>query len=103
MSIDIFKVLDVATRVAKNSWEYGTVSEALLEWNHKDLSIWNIPFPNGQVPTLDVQSTDALNYIKDKINLTGDTLIGASGEFCFSPSCAPPPSRRDIDFTIKKR
>lgn len=76
----IGKVLSKAAEVASHSWEFGTVAEAFLEWNNADASVWNNPFPGGQVPTLNVDSTPALSYIEPHINLTGGpTLVGASG------------------------
>jgi hypothetical protein len=76
----VLKVLGVATSVAHNSWEYGTVSQALLDWHDPDLSIWNNPFPNGNaVPQLNSDEVEALRYIKPFIDTNGETLIEAAG------------------------
>ncbi|PVI08260.1 hypothetical protein DM02DRAFT_579493 [Periconia macrospinosa] len=68
-------VLQKAVEVATHSWEYGTVAEALLEWNDPKLSIWNDPFPGGKVPKLDVGSVRALEYVRPFIKTTGNTLV----------------------------
>jgi hypothetical protein len=76
----ISTVLSKAIEVATHSWEYGTVAEALLEWNNSSLTIWNNPFPNGQVPSLDIDNVQALRYIKPLIDTNSDTLINGDGE-----------------------
>ena len=79
----ILKVLGVAQSVAKHSWEYGTVTQALLDWHDPDLSIWNKPFPDGNaVPQLNPDEVEALQYIKPFIEVNGnrDTLVGAAGK-----------------------
>ncbi|KAF2682877.1 hypothetical protein K458DRAFT_306384 [Lentithecium fluviatile CBS 122367] len=76
-------VLAKAQDVAHHSWEYGTVAEALLEWNNPDLSIWSDnPFPNGAVPTLNINDVYALSYVKPFIKTSGNTLIedGQAGD-----------------------
>ncbi|KAJ4345333.1 uncharacterized protein N0V89_011463 [Didymosphaeria variabile] len=72
-------VLQQAIRVATHSWEYGTVAEALLEWNDPQLSIWNNPFPHGKVPTLNVANVSALTYIKPHIRTDNITLVDGDG------------------------
>lgn len=72
-------VLQKAVQVATHSWEYGTVAEALLEWHNPKDSIWNDPFPNGTIPTLDIANTPALSYVKPYINTTGSTLVDGDG------------------------
>jgi hypothetical protein len=76
----IATVLQKAVQVATHSWEYGTVAEALLEWNDPKLSIWNDPFPGGKIPTLDVANVSALSYVKPFIRLTGNTLVDGDGK-----------------------
>jgi hypothetical protein len=78
-SATVSLVLKKAVEVATHSWEYGTVAEALLEWNDYKLAIWNDPFPNGQVPTLNVADVSALSYIKPHISTSGTTLIDGDG------------------------
>ncbi|KAF1997647.1 hypothetical protein P154DRAFT_496654 [Amniculicola lignicola CBS 123094] len=73
------KVLQKALQVATHSWEYGTVAEALLEWNNASLSIWNTPFPSGSIPLAHESSVPALQYAKSHIALDGNTLINADG------------------------
>lgn len=67
-------VLQKAAAVASKSWEYGTVAEAFLEWDSPKVSVWNEPFPNGEVPTLNVDQTSALSYVKSHIQTDGDQL-----------------------------
>lgn len=74
-------VLQKAIQVATHSWEYGTVAEALLEWNNPDLSIWNNPFPDGKVPTLKVEDISALTYIEPHILTNSTTLVDGDGMF----------------------
>lgn len=73
-------VLTQAVRVATHSWEYGTVAEALLEWDTPQLAIWKNPFPDGQVPTLNVDDVSALTYIKPHIRTDNVTLVDGDGE-----------------------
>jgi hypothetical protein len=78
-SATISLVLKKAVQVATHSWEYGTVAEAMLEWDSYPQAIWNDPFPNGQVPTLDPSSIPALSYIKPHIRTSGNTLVDGDG------------------------
>ena len=81
VSADLIKaVLSQAVRVATHSWEYGTVAEALLEWDTPQLSIWNDPFPEGKVPKLNVNEVSALSYIKPHIRTDSTTLVDGDGE-----------------------
>lgn len=77
-------VLQQAIRVATHSWEYGTVAEALLEWNDPQLSIWNNPFPGGEVPTLKVDDVSALSYIIPHIRTDNITLVDGDGKDIFN-------------------
>ena len=72
-------VLQKAIQVATHSWEYGTVAEALLEWNSPKLSIWNDPFPNGKIPTLNAENVSALSYVKPFIRTDNITLVDGDG------------------------
>jgi len=74
-------VLQKAIQVATHSWEYGTVAEALLEWNSPKLSIWNDPFPNGKIPTLNAENVSALSYVKPFIRTDNITLVDGDGQF----------------------
>ncbi|KAF2729132.1 Six-hairpin glycosidase [Polyplosphaeria fusca] len=72
-------VLQKAIQVATHSWEYGTVSQAQLEWQNASLSIWNDPFPKRKVPTLDWRKVPALTYLEPHIRLDNTTLIDGDG------------------------
>lgn len=77
----IEKVLAEAVSSATHSWEYGTVFEALLEYRNPKLSIFNQPFTDHGVPTLDPLGVDALQYVKPFIRTDSRTLCEGSGEF----------------------
>jgi len=83
----IAKVLTKAIEVATHSWEYGTVAEALLEWEDPTLSIWNKPFvPGGDtIPTLDVSKVRSLSYVKPHIRTDNVTLVDGDGESTLFP------------------
>jgi hypothetical protein len=74
-------VLAKALEVATHSWEYGTVSQALLEWQNASLSIWNNPFPKSAVPKLDWNDVEALTYLEPHIRLDNVTLIDGDGAY----------------------
>jgi hypothetical protein len=73
-------VLAKAIEVATHSWEYGSVAQALLEWNNSTLSIWNTPFPNNEIPTLDYTEVSALEYVKPFIRTNNTTLVDGDGK-----------------------
>ncbi|KAF2467425.1 Six-hairpin glycosidase [Lindgomyces ingoldianus] len=72
-------VLAKAIEVATHSWEYGTVSEAILEWRNASLSIWDHPFPNNNIPTLNLDKVPALTYVKPFIRTDNVTLVDGDG------------------------
>jgi len=82
----IEKVLKQAESSACHSWEYGTVFEALLEYRNPSLCIFNDPFPDSRVPTLDEEEISALRYVKPFILTEGDRLCEGNGEFTSSSS-----------------
>ena len=77
----ISAVLAKGIEVATHSWEYGTVFEAILEWEYPNLSIWNKPFtPGGDtIPVLDVSKNRALSYVKPFIRTDNITLVDGDG------------------------
>lgn len=72
-----------ARELASHSWEYGTLSEALLELYNPEYSVFSLnAFPNGQVPSPPV-SIESLAYASQHIRLDNTTLVdgdGASGD-----------------------
>lgn len=91
----IIGVLKLAASSAQNSWEYGTVSQAKLDWYNPELSIWSSPFPAPKLSKEQIDNTDALSYIRDGkkggtpwLRLDGDTLI--------EDGIARPPNKRTI-------
>ncbi|OCK84706.1 hypothetical protein K432DRAFT_432094 [Lepidopterella palustris CBS 459.81] len=76
----IAKVLSQAITLATHSWEYGTVCEALLEWQNPEDSVFGAnPFPGGKIPTLDIGKVEALSYVKPHILTDNVTLVEAAG------------------------
>ncbi|KAF2831254.1 hypothetical protein CC86DRAFT_137021 [Ophiobolus disseminans] len=75
----IEKVLLQAKNTARHSWESGTVFEALLGYHDPSLSVFNHPFPIGQIPILDENEVEALKYVKPFILTDGDTLCEGNG------------------------
>jgi hypothetical protein len=80
------KVLFQAQTSACHSWEYGTVFEALLEYHDPAISIFNDPFPGGQIPILTEEKVPALRYVKPFILTDSDQLCEGNGGFCFPTS-----------------
>lgn len=73
-------IIDQATRLATHSWEYGTLSQALLEWHTPELSVYGSdPFPDGKIPSVSVDDTPSLSYAIDHISTDGDTLVDGDG------------------------
>ncbi|PWW78221.1 hypothetical protein C7212DRAFT_345054 [Tuber magnatum] len=72
---DVQKVKSKMLTLATHSWEYGTAAQALLELDNPELSVFGTsPFPIPGNP-----SGSALEYAKQHIALTGDTLINGDG------------------------
>ncbi|KAI0015648.1 hypothetical protein F4780DRAFT_62702 [Xylariomycetidae sp. FL0641] len=84
MSNLITNVIAQGDRLATHSWEFGTFSEALLEWYNPNYSVFgNGTFPQGKVPVLQVSDTPSLAYAKPHIRTNSTTLVdgdGASGD-----------------------
>jgi hypothetical protein len=76
----ILKAAERAKELAAHSWEYGTVSDTLLELFSPDLSVFGDPGLGGQIPIPDVEQVPALVYAKDHIRLVGSTLIDGDGK-----------------------
>jgi hypothetical protein len=80
----ILKTVERAKELAAHSWEYGTLSEALLELFNPDLSIFGDPFTSGRIPIPDVDQVPGLLYARDHINLAGSTLADGEGKSSIS-------------------
>ncbi|KAI2617351.1 hypothetical protein GGR54DRAFT_203802 [Hypoxylon sp. NC1633] len=73
-------IITQGQRLATHSWEYGTFSEALLEWYNPSFSVFgNNTFPGGEIPVLQVGTTKSLSYAEPHIVTNSDTLVGADG------------------------
>jgi hypothetical protein len=74
------KILAQARSSACHSWEYAVVFEALLQWHNPSLSVFNDPFPNGQIPILNEKDVPALQYVKPFILTDGPELCEGNGK-----------------------
>ncbi|CAJ2514048.1 Uu.00g021670.m01.CDS01 [Anthostomella pinea] len=76
----ISKIIAQGDRLATHSWEYGTFSEALLEWYDPSYSVFgNETFPAGRIPVLQVDQVRSLEYAKPHIWTNMTTLIDGDG------------------------
>lgn len=67
--------------LASHSWEYGALSEALLEWYNPEFSVFSRDaFPAGQVPVLQVGDIQSLSYAIPHIRINSTTLIDGDGK-----------------------
>jgi hypothetical protein len=81
------KILHQARTIASHSWEHSTIFYTLLEHSTPQLSIFNSPFPDNEIPTWEEEDVEALRYIKPFIRVDGDTLSEAregDSEYQFS-------------------
>lgn len=75
-------VITQARLLATHSWEYGTLSEALLEWYNPEASVYSSnAFPQGKIPTLQVNRVESLSYAQEHIRINSTTLVDGDGEF----------------------
>lgn len=89
-----------AQLLATHSWEWGTLSEALLEWYDPQYAVFgDDPFPNGSIPRTDPNDVEGLKYAARHIRLDNVTLVEGDGMFdwrvpliclrCFAPVSLP--------------
>lgn len=77
----MLKVIAQAERLATHSWEYGSLSLALIDWYNPNTSVFAPrAFPNGGIPNLDVNNAYPLAYAKPLIRLNSTTLIEGDGK-----------------------
>ena len=77
----IENVISQGRLLASHSWEYGTLSEALLEWYSPEISVFsNDAFPDGKIPLLEVSSTESLLYAITNIRTNSTTLVDGDGK-----------------------
>ncbi|GAP85164.1 putative six-hairpin glycosidase-like protein [Rosellinia necatrix] len=81
MSLEIVsKVISQGYVLATHSWEFGAFAEALLEWHNPELSVFGAsPFPDGQVPVVQVEQVEALSYAQPHIWTNSTTLVDGDG------------------------
>lgn len=84
---DYVNVTQVGAAMASHSWEWGTLSETLLEVLNPSLSVFassKTSFPSGTIPSQSVSSVKSLSYAQPHINTStaSHTLIadGATGD-----------------------
>ncbi|KAI1818000.1 hypothetical protein GGS20DRAFT_426833 [Poronia punctata] len=76
----IVKVIGQGYELATHSWEYGTFSEALLEWHNPESSVFGeSAFPDGKIPVLQVEEVESLSYALPNIYTDGETLVDGDG------------------------
>lgn len=77
----ISNVIMQARLLASHSWEYGALSEALLEWYNPEFSVFGkAAFPDGKIPVLQVGDIQSLSYAKPNIRTNSTTLIDGDGK-----------------------
>lgn len=80
---DVDKVRQQMINLAAHSWEWGTASEALLELDTPELSVFGLaPFPIPSHP-----SSPALDYARQHIYLNSSILVPGDGRFLSLPNC----------------
>lgn len=102
MTADIINnVITQGRLLASHSWEYGTLSEALLEWYNPEMSVFSKDaFPNGEIPILDVETTQSLSYAITNIRTNSTTLVDGDGKQ--APMVPPSQAMRSTDRSSKK-
>lgn len=82
MSLEVIsRVISQGHRLATHSWEFGTFSEALLEWYDPHLSVFSAtPFPDGKIPVVQVDQVESLSYAQPHIWTNSTTLIDGDGK-----------------------
>lgn len=81
-TIDTGKTLSLAKQLSSHSWEFGTTTQASLEVNNPELSVFSKnAFPNGKIPIVSGtgKNIDALAYAKQKIQTNSPTLADGMG------------------------
>ncbi|KAK8430363.1 hypothetical protein IWX49DRAFT_509350 [Phyllosticta citricarpa] len=74
------QLIGQAQLLATRSWEWGTLSEALLEWYNPQYSVFgHDPFPNGSIPRTDPNDVASLRYATRHIYLDSVTLADGDG------------------------
>lgn len=70
------KVVAKAKELATHSWEYGTLAEALLELEDRDLSVYREDgFPNDKFPWPKIRDAEGLKYASQYIRKDGSETL----------------------------
>lgn len=76
---NVTKVVSVAENIARYSWEYGTLAEALLELYNPTYSVYaNNSFPSNTIPSVS-SKIPSLVYANSKFNFAQGTLSPGNG------------------------
>ncbi|KAI1616661.1 family 88 glycosyl hydrolase [Exophiala viscosa] len=81
-NFDVEKVVERALACTSRSWEFGTLSQALLELRNPELTVFGTqPFPNGYLPEVsEPDNVDGLRYAQAVIRVNhSDLLIDGEG------------------------
>ena len=79
---DYFSVVQRGASLAKYSWEWGGLSDALIQVYNPTLSVFGgkvTAFSDGKIPKVDAGSVPGLAYAKLHINTTGTALVADDG------------------------
>lgn len=80
IGFDPLLVASQAQKLSTHSWEYGTLSQALLELYSPDLTAYShYAFPHGIIPKVPYQDVPSLDYAAQHIRLNTSTLIDGDG------------------------
>ena len=70
------KVVAKAKELATHSWEYGTLAEALLELEDRDLSVYcKGSFPRDRFPWPKIRDAEGLKYASQYIRKDGSETL----------------------------
>ena len=79
-NIDVEAVLRQGYRLTTRSWEYGALTEALLELYNPELTVFaETPFPKNEIPKPLLDYVPALQYVKSFISTDAESLINGEG------------------------
>ncbi|KDN38212.1 hypothetical protein K437DRAFT_270642 [Tilletiaria anomala UBC 951] len=84
VGFDYVSAVQQGVSLAKNSWEYGALAQALLEVYDPSLSVFgtsSTAFPSGKIPKESVSSVKSLSYAKPHIstNTANYALVAGQG------------------------
>lgn len=91
VGFNVANVANKAISIASHSWEYGILTQALLEFYNTTQSVFaKSAFPDGKVRSPTVSKIVGLNYAAGKIATDGSTLADGDGSLGDPASLLPP-------------